>query len=299
MNCKKLLWLGMIGLAAWTTGAATCDAWQEKESSGAVQGQQQEGAEKKSGATPPNLDGIKCCAAGDNNASADHAAAYRDGTVYFCCADCLAAFEKDSTAYATMANHQLVLTGQYEQKACPISGGELSDDSKTTVAGVEVGFCCDDCKQKVEAQTDATEQAKLVFGDEGFEKGFAKKATVDVTTIKCFFMKKKDLIAEKFVEFNDGKVYFCCDGCVKRFNKDPAKYAAMANHQMVQTGQYVQTGCPISGGKIDDTKTVEVNGVKVGFCCGNCQAKAEAASEEDRAELLSGAEAFAKGFTKK
>jgi len=248
-----------------------------------------------------DLEGIKCVVRGEKGkASADHAVAYRDGQVYLCCAKCVEAFNKDPDSYAAKSNHQLVLTGQYAQTGCPISGGEVSAESKLVVAGVEVGFCCDNCKGKVDAEKDATAQAALVFGNEAFEKGFAKKASaVSVAGMKCFFMVKKDLLEDKFVEFNGGKVFFCCDSCIKRFNKDPEKYAAKANQQLVQTGQYAQKGCPISGADVDPEQSVEINGVKVAFCCANCKGKAEAADEDARAELAFGAEAFARGFAKK
>ncbi len=245
-----------------------------------------------------NLEGIKCLVMGEKaNASAEHAIAWREGMVYVCCEDCLAAFEKDPQAYATEANHQLVVTGQYEQKHCPFSGGELAEGSTLAVAGVEVGFCCEDCKNKVAAETETGAQAALVFGNEAFEKAFAKKSVaITLDGINCFLMPKKFVSADKAVDYNGGKVFLCCDGCVKRFSKDPAKFAAKANRQLVQTGQFLQTACPISGHPVDSTMTVDAGGVSVGFCCANCMAKAEAASEDERAEMLFGADAFAKGF---
>ncbi len=291
MICKSCLFAGVVGAAFLFFQGSSTTVTQD--------GAEAAPQEVQAAETPAvDLEGIKCVVMGEKGkASADHAVAYRDGMVYLCCEKCVVAFNKDPDSFAAKSNHQLVLTGQYAQTACPISGKEVSADSKVSVAGVEVGFCCDDCKGKVEAEKDMTAQAALVFGNDAFEMGFAKKA-VAISDIKCFFMKKKNLNEEKFVEFNGGKVYFCCDSCVKRFNKDPDKYAAMANHQLVQTGQYSQNGCPISGGDVDAEQFVDVNGVKVSFCCVNCKGKAEAADEDARAELAFGAEAFVRGFKK-
>lgn len=245
-----------------------------------------------------NLEGIKCLVTGgDANASAEFHAVWREGTVYLSDADAVKSFESDSQKYATEANHQLVLTGQYGQTLCPFSGSDVAEGITLAVAGVEVGFCCEDCKNKVMAETETSAQAALVFGNDAFEKAFAKKSVaITLEGINCFLMPKKFISAEKVVDYNGAKVFLCCDGCVKRFSKDPTKFAAKANRQLVQTGQFHQTACPISGHPVDSTMTVDAGGVSVGFCCANCKAKAEAASEDERAEMVFGADAFAKGF---
>lgn len=113
--------------------------------------------------------------------------------------------------------------------------------------------------------------------------------------LKCFMMPKKDVKEEKSVEYKDANVYFCCPGCVKKFAKDPEKYAAKANHQLVATMQYEQQGCPFSGGKLDDDTAIEVGGVEVKFCCNNCKGKAEKMEGDEQVEALFGEEAWEKG----
>src|ERR1700682_4506929 len=49
------------------------------------------------------------------------------------------------------------------------------------------------------------------------------------------------------VDFEGGKVYFCCDNCPKAFEANSAKFAAKAHHQMALTGQLVETKCPFTG----------------------------------------------------
>ena len=96
---------------------------------------------------------------------------YKGGKVFLCCAGCTGAFKKNADKYATKANIQLVATGQAKQAKCPLTGGKCNPDTATKVAGVDVCFCCGGCKGKV-AKAKDDEQAKLVFGDKAFAKGF-------------------------------------------------------------------------------------------------------------------------------
>jgi len=98
---------------------------------------------------------------------------YNGGKVYFCCGVCKGKFDKDSTAFTAKANHQLVCSGQFAQKACPLTGGKVKEGTEVDIAGVKVSFCCPNCKGKA-AKATGDEQIKLVFGD-AFAKGFAKK----------------------------------------------------------------------------------------------------------------------------
>jgi YHS domain-containing protein len=92
--------------------------------------------------------------------------------------------------------------------------------------------------------------------------------------------------ADKTVDFNGGKVQFCCENCPKAFEKDPAKYAAKANLQLFQTGQLKQTACPLTGRPCAADKMVKVGGKEVGVCCGNCLAKATKLSADEQVDLL-------------
>lgn len=80
---------------------------------------------------------------------------------------------------------------------------------------------------------------------------------------------------DKFTEVHGKKVYFCCDNCPKAFAKDPEKFTAKVHHQWAKTAQIVQVACPFSGEALDPEQSIEVDGVKVAFCCENCKGKAE------------------------
>jgi len=94
-------------------------------------------------------------------------------------------------------------------------------------------------------------------------------------------------------EFEGGKVCFCCEKCVKAFTADSAKFAAKARQQLAVTGQMVQKGCPLSGGPVKDGTQIEVGGVSVGFCCGNCKGKVAKAAADDQVSMVFGS---GKGF---
>lgn len=125
------------------------------------------------------LKGVKCCIMTKANVKKEQTVAYRDGNVYFCCARCKGNFEKDKAKYAVQANQQLVQTEQYVQKACPISGQATDDAQSVKIGETEVHFCCGNCVAKVNGESDDAAKAKLVFGDEAFEKAFAKAEASD------------------------------------------------------------------------------------------------------------------------
>ncbi len=115
---------------------------------------------------------LKCPVSG-KEASKDHAVSYKDAKVYFCCDNCPKAFAKDTKKFAAKANAQLVASGQYKEVKCPLTGNKLNTSTAVNVGGVNVCFCCGNCKAKVE-KAKANRQINLVFGDKAFAKGFEK-----------------------------------------------------------------------------------------------------------------------------
>ena len=119
------------------------------------------------------LEGVKCIVA-PRAAKADQSAEYKEGKVFFCCGNCPKKFAEAPEKFTTVANQQLVATGQYKQKTCPLSGGPLNPDTEIKVGDAKVAFCCPNCQGKV-AAAEGKEQLELVFSEKAFEKaGFAK-----------------------------------------------------------------------------------------------------------------------------
>uniref|UniRef100_A0A7C2JWE7 YHS domain-containing protein n=1 Tax=Schlesneria paludicola TaxID=360056 RepID=A0A7C2JWE7_9PLAN len=113
----------------------------------------------------------KCLVAGKPDAKEDKNAEYKGAKVFFCCDNCKAKFTGEPAKFAVAANHQLVVTKQFKQTKCPISGAKINPDESTEVAGVKVSFCCENCKGKV-ASAKGDEQKELVFKDAAFDKAF-------------------------------------------------------------------------------------------------------------------------------
>ncbi|NOX59970.1 MAG: hypothetical protein GXP29_14085, partial [Planctomycetes bacterium] len=77
------------------------------------------------------------------------------------------------------------------------------------------------------------------------------------------------------VATDDGPVYFCCEGCIAKFKKDPAKYAtkvAMQRKALAHRAK-VQVACPVSAKPVDSKIFVESGGKKVFLCCKGCVGK--------------------------
>lgn len=74
---------------------------------------------------------------------------------------------------------------------------------------------------------------------------------------------------------DDGPVYFCCNMCIPKFKKVPAKHAEKHATQRTALAKLdrVQTNCPVDGKSVDGKLTAEVSGHKVAFCSKECQAK--------------------------
>ena len=111
---------------------------------------------------------VKCPVSG-GPAKADKSAKYDGGNVYFCCGNCPKAFESNPTKFAAKAHQQMVATGELKQKGCPFSGGPVKPETMIAIGDAEVGFCCNNCKGKVE-KASAVEQVEMVFKD--ISKGF-------------------------------------------------------------------------------------------------------------------------------
>jgi YHS domain-containing protein len=245
-----------------------------------------------------DLSGIKCVVNGDRNASSSAAVDYRDSSVYTCCPTCAAKLKSDPASFATRANHQLVLTGQFKQTACPISGSGIDPDVTANVGGTKVLFCCGKCLKKVTDTPEMSDRAELVFGDEAFERSFTRsQPEIDLSHARCPINPDKQVSAEASANHLQGKVFFCCKKCAAAFTDDPSEQAISANRQLVLTGQYVQTACPFSGGEANQDHSMEVAQIKIGLCCDGCVTKLNAAkTPQAMAELVFAPDVFAKSF---
>jgi YHS domain-containing protein len=117
-----------------------------------------------------DLTNAKCPVAG-SPASAETSVAYKGGKVYFCCGGCDKSFQENIAAYAAKANHQLVVTGQAKQIACPLAGEPVDPKVTAKVDGAAVAFCCQHCRESIDS-VDEAKKIEMLFSDEAFAKGF-------------------------------------------------------------------------------------------------------------------------------
>ena len=110
------------------------------------------------------------CPVSGKGCNPEKSTSFAGGSVYFCCGNCQKAFESNPTKFAAKAHQQMVSTGQLVQKGCPFSGGPVKAGTQLTIGDAEVGFCCNNCKGKVE-KASPDEQVNMVFGN--IAKGFA------------------------------------------------------------------------------------------------------------------------------
>lgn len=91
----------------------------------------------------------------------------------------------------------------------------------------------------------------------------------NVTNKKCPVMNAA--VSDKFrAEYKDQYIYFCCQGCVKMFEKDPDGYVAKLSKEDQEAIKPNEI-CPLTEDKITDhTRWVEHEGRKVFLCCDGC-----------------------------
>jgi YHS domain-containing protein len=110
----------------------------------------------------------------------------------------------------------------YPLDACPVTGqklGKMGEPFIYNYKGREVRFCCQGCVKSFEK--DSAKFLKQM--DEAIVK--AQKQSYPLTT--CVVSGDKlggEMGAPVDYVYKNQLVRFCCSGCVKKFQKDPAKY---------------------------------------------------------------------------
>jgi YHS domain-containing protein len=144
----------------------------------------------------------------------------------------------------------------------------------------------------------ASDDKKEGGKDSGAEAKSEEGGKADKFSAKCP-VSGEDASKEQAAAYREKEVYFCCGDCKSAFEKDNKKFATKANHQLVQTKQFVQAKCPLSGGDLNKDQSIKVNGVKVAFCCDKCKGSMEEASKDDQLTKIFADEVFAKSFEAK
>ena len=98
----------------------------------------------------------------------------------------------------------------------------------------------------------------------------------EVATPNCAVMDEPANLGLS-VATDDGPVYFCCKGCIPKFQKDPAKYATKvaAQRKALAKRAKVQVTCPVTKEPVDRKVSIERDGETVYLCCKGCVGKYE------------------------
>ena len=78
------------------------------------------------------------------------------------------------------------------------------------------------------AQEEATEHGSMDHGSMENSGGEMDSADAAERNALCPVMGGETTDSEIFAEYKGKKVFFCCDGCIDDFEKDPEKYFAKA-----------------------------------------------------------------------
>lgn len=189
-------------------------------------------------------------------------------------------------ALPALAQHEAHGDRQHGQAAAAPSAPAkcpVSDEPANLAVSVEtdegpVFFCCPNCIGKYQA--DPSKYAEKVAAQRHALEGHPRiQVTCPVT--------REPVDPKVFVETAGKKVYFCCKGCIGKYQADPGQYAsALANSYTYQTK------CPVMGEEIDPKSFAAAgNKMKIYFCCKGCDKKFFADPAKYSANLA------AQGFT--
>jgi YHS domain-containing protein len=86
---------------------------------------------------------------------------------------------------------------------------------------------------------------------------------------------------------DEGPVYVCGPGCLKKFQADPGKYAepAAAQRKALAKRPRIQVTCPLSGQPINKRVFTKHDGRTVHFCCNGCKTQFEQDPDKYRGKL--------------
>lgn len=152
---------------------------------------------------------------------------YEGREVRFCCAGCIDKFEANVKEGFAKIDKQMIKqqVHYYPLDTCIISDQKLIDGEITDYVYNNrlVRFCCKGCKK--DFNKDAAKYLKKI------DNAIVKKQRKNYPLNTCVVAGGKLGEMGEPVEIIAGNrlVRFCCNGCVAKFNKEPAKYIAMVD----------------------------------------------------------------------
>lgn len=142
-----------------------------------------------------------------------------------------------------------------KQTICPVSGRPVKPDVSTGYHDFTVNFCSSECIRQFE-------KSPLTY-----LPAFYKQVYPQHVQVTCPVMGGEIDLAVS-IEHKGQKIYFCCDGCDKKFKKDSAKYEDGLRDAYTQ-----QVHCPVTGKAISPAYQLDGKNGVVYFCSEPCRDK--------------------------
>ncbi len=164
----------------------------------------------------------------------------------------------------------------YPLGTCIVSGAKLGSMGEPVVydyEGREIRFCCAGCVKPFEADP----EAYLAKMDEAIIAAEGSDYPLETCVVSGRKLGSKGEPVDHV--YDNHLVRLCSAGCVKSFEKDPARYMAEVEKARAAAPKpYPMDTCIVSGAKLGsmgDPVTVVHDGREVKFCCAGCAARFE------------------------
>lgn len=223
-------------------------------------------------------------------------ATYEGHKVGFCCGGCDSKFlawskdKKDAFVQASLsqgasagqggdANQQEMEAEPYTLTTCPVSGealGAMGEPVEVTAEGRLVKLCCKGCTKKFEAEP----KKYLEVVDAALAAQQRPYYMVDTCVVsgEPLVEDGKDIGVDVVIKNRLFRV--CCKGCIKKLEKDPARYCDVLNEMIAaaQRPHYPLDHCLVRGetsklGSMGEPYEVVVGNRLARFCCKGCLPK--------------------------
>lgn len=144
--------------------------------------------------------------------------------VRLCCKGCVSKLDKEPEALFRKIDEKIVeqQKASYPLDTCIVTGDKLDDTATTFVLGNRLFLlCCASCEKAIRKDPAAFIEKLNDAVKEKQGSGYALK-TCPVSGKAVEGKGVEHVVANRLIRF-------CCEGCIKQFDKDPAKYLSMVD----------------------------------------------------------------------
>lgn len=107
------------------------------------------------------------------------------------------------------------------QTLCPITNEKIDLNVYADQSGKRVYFCCKKCIEKF--RQDPAEIIRVME---------SKGIILDAAQVSCPIEGEK-IDRSVYVDYGGRRIYFCCRGCIDKFNREPQKYSKKMDQEAV------------------------------------------------------------------